>query len=94
MKTTCDLCGTEIEERYAYAAVIIPSLHRAHIRYPYGIGKAVVGHLGYVPVHHDQGYFETYEAAQEKADKLNKNMGLTQIEAYMIIMGTMRRSNP
>lgn len=86
----CELCGSEIEEQYAYTAIIFKGPYRTHTQFPYGIGKAVVGTLGYFPVP-ERGYFETYEAAQEEARKLNQNMGLTPEKAYLIILGTMRR---
>ncbi len=95
MKTTCDLCGTEIEERYAYSAIIIPEkmkhLYRSFGgRGPclYGIGRAVVGHLGYF-LEPSRGRFERYESAQAEAEDLNRNLGITDEEACLIILGTM-----
>lgn len=97
MKTTCDLCGTEIEERYAYSAVIIPDnmqylYHRFGGQEPrhYGIGKAIVGHLGYFLIP-DRGAFATYDQAQAEAAALNNNMGMSDQEACLIILGTMSK---
>lgn len=95
--TICELCGTEIEERYAYAAIIIPDKMKHLYRWfegrppcPYGIGKAVVGHLGYSLVP-ERGRFERYDSAQKEAEDLNRNLGLSDEEAILIILGTMAK---
>ena len=97
MKTTCDLCGTEIEERYAYSAIIIPEKMRdlypiwaGQSHRPYGIGRAVVGHLGYF-LEPSRGRFERYESAHAEAEDLNRNLGITDEEACLIILGTMAK---
>lgn len=88
MTTKCELCGSLIEERYAYSAVILQGAARVKYEFPYGVGKATVGSLGYTLQR--RGFFKTWIEAQAEANSLNKNMGLSEIEALEIILGTMR----
>lgn len=57
----------------------------------YSIGRADEGIQGYTPVP-AQGRFDSYDAAQAHADKLNEARGFSKIEALRIVFTTMRRS--
>jgi len=52
------------------------------------IGRADFGTAGYTP--HKNRVFGTHKEAQEFADELNEDLGLTKLEAWLIVNDTMR----
>lgn len=55
----------------------------------FSIGRADEGTRGYTPVP-SEGRFESYEAAQKHADKLNEARGMSAREGLLIALSTMR----
>ena len=70
---------------YAYTAIIDAD--------GYSIGRADVGTKGYTPVP-TEGNFDTYEAATDRANAMNLEMGLEPKDAIEIVMGTMYPRKP
>lgn len=52
------------------------------------LGRADFGTSGYTPC--KNRVFETHKEAQEFADELNQDLGLTKLEAWILVMDTMR----
>jgi hypothetical protein len=52
------------------------------------IGRADFGTVGYTPMKNRT--FERHDEAQEFANELNKDLGLTKLEAWLIVADTMR----
>jgi len=52
------------------------------------LGRADFGTVGYTPC--KNRVFETHKEAQEFADELNQDLGLTKLEAWLIVTDTMR----
>jgi hypothetical protein len=52
------------------------------------IGRADFGTVGYTPC--KNRVFETHQEAKEFADELNQDLGLTKLEAWLIVSDTMR----
>ena len=82
----CEMCDQPIGDRYAFTAVIDKSAYHSY-QLPYRIGKAIVGRRGYL-TQAQYGGFETYDEAVAQAEKLNKKIGLTPKEAWMIVAKT------
>ncbi len=55
----------------------------------FAIGATRAGLGGYVPMP-GFGYFPTYEAAQEEADRRNEAAGISKEEAIRIVLGSFR----
>ncbi|WP_353645733.1 hypothetical protein [Mesorhizobium sp. WSM2239] len=70
---------------FAFAAVTTRSSQ-------FGIGIAVLGEAGY-SVPQKREVFPTYDAASDRADQLNKELGYTQDTALAIIADTMIRQS-
>ncbi len=71
----------ECSEDWAYTGVVAEQ--------GYIIGRADRNVKGYTPVP-AQGTFPSYDAAQERADKLNEARGMPRVEALKIVFTTMR----
>lgn len=54
-----------------------------------GLGIAVANEAGYTPIPLAWARFESFEAAQEDADRINKALGLDADRAFAIIASTM-----
>lgn len=68
--------------KHAFTAVIVEG--------GYGVGRADYGTTGYTPLKIVP--YATYEVAKELADMLNKDLGITPLEAWHIVANTMRGS--
>lgn len=67
--------------RVAYTAVVQAD--------GFWVGVAQENIPGYAPAEHF-GVFQTYSEARNKADDLNKQLGLTAKDAFDIVISTMR----
>lgn len=67
--------------KFAYTAVLDKELPK------YIIGKAEQGRQGYTPMRYC--FFDSYKIAQEMADQLNKDLGLSRAEAWEIVAESM-----
>ncbi len=54
----------------------------------YSIGRADVGISGYSPIP-SEGKFDSYDAATDRANVMNSEMGLEPKEAIKIVLATM-----
>ena len=70
-------------KRFAYTPVVTPS--------GYVVGKAIEGEYGWEPG--SNRHFETYDHARRIADGLNKDLGLTTKDAWVITASSMRLAN-
>jgi len=68
--------------KYAYTAVVVPT--------GFQIGRADYGTRGYTPFP-KAGSFRSYDEAKARAKELNAGLGLTEREAFEIVMDTMRK---
>lgn len=57
---------------------------------PYGVGVAEQGVPGYSPFYKGDLWFKSYIEAQKYAKNYNEKMGLTEKEAMMIVLSSMR----
>jgi hypothetical protein len=74
-----------MNQRHAYTAVLMKDG-----RPGFGIGRADEGTSGYTPCG-QFGLFKTFADAQKYADGLNEQLGLSKVEAFGIVAGTMAR---
>ena len=77
---TVEQIRSAVKGKYAYTAVVTEK--------GFFLGRADFGERGYTPLK-CAGY-DSYEAAREAADEINKKLGLTQLEAAIIVADTMR----
>ena len=70
--------------RYAFTAVVVPE-------HGYIIGMATEGTRGYTPVS-NEGVFSSYDEATARAKKMNEQAGLSEKEAFDIVIRTMAKA--
>jgi hypothetical protein len=73
-----------VVRRHAYTAIVRVG--------GYVIGRADEGTPGYTP-EPSFGTFTDYQKAKDRADKLNRALGLTEAEAMLIVLDTMRKGS-
>ena len=73
-----------MKHRRAFTAIVTANC--------YIIGRADEHIDGYTPCVDQFGVFESYAAARNKADELNRTLGLSRRDAAMIVCSTMRGS--
>jgi hypothetical protein len=70
--------------RFAYTAIVA--------REGYMVARADEDQAGHTP-QHALGSFPSYDAAKARAQRLNKDLGLTHQEAYQIVTSSIRAEN-
>jgi hypothetical protein len=83
VKITCPACRQEMERRCAFTPVV-NNEGKGFI-----LGRADEGIFGYTPLPHR--IFETMDEAQEMADYLNDELGVSREDSFEIIGSTIRR---
>ena len=78
----------EIRKRLVGKHAFTPVIHEEKGVAMTILGRADFGTVGYTPMKHR--IFERHDEAQEFANELNKDLGLTPLEAWVIVMDTMR----
>lgn len=91
--TTMAIAEMEIEDKWAgklwaYTPTVLGRESAAGDNC-FGLGIAVANESGYTPLPIYWANFETYDAAADDADRLNKERGLDDEEAIRIICSSM-----
>lgn len=79
-RRTVEQIREAVKGKHAYTAVVTPK--------GFFLGRADFGERGYTPL--KVAGYSSYEAAHEAAAEINKKLGLTPLEAAIIVADTMR----
>ena len=84
-KRSVDEIRATLDGKHCYTPVIRPG-------HGWIIGRADFGEPGYTLITHES--FPTERAARGRADELNGVLGLTPLEAALLVANTMRSQKP